>query len=69
MFCYQPFDSACEAGVCVAPPAGTEQAQETPLCCFNGACYELSFEEPCGGDFFHCTSPYTNEDGTVGCAD
>lgn len=67
--CYQPFESACDAGHCVAPPAGTPQEGQTPLCCYAGGCYELDFEESCGGDFFFCASPYTAGDGTVGCAD
>ena len=68
--CLQPFPSACnEPGLCVAPPVGTVLEGSTPLCCYGGACYELSFGEGCDGHFKYCESPYTNEDGTVGCAD
>lgn len=67
--CYQPFESACDDGHCIAPPPGTPQEGSTPLCCFAGGCYELDFEESCGGDFQWCSSPYTSGDGTIGCSD
>ena len=67
--CLQPFPSACNSIECVAPPVGTPQEGPTPLCCYAGICYELSFDERCGGSYNMCDSPYTNEDGTVGCAD
>lgn len=70
--CLQSFPSACTSGVCADPPLGVQAdplAAWTPLCCYGGTCYELSFEELCGGSFQWCDSPYTNEDGTVGCAD
>lgn len=69
VICLQPFPSACSSIECVAPPAGTPQEYSHPLCCYAGGCYELSFLEDCGGDFQWCHSPYSNEDGTVGCAD
>ena len=69
--CLQPFPSACTSGVCADPPLGVQAAPmaHTPLCCYGGTCYELSFDELCGGSFQWCDSPYTNTDGTVGCAD
>ena len=67
--CYQPLPSACAGGTCVAPPPGTPLEQATPLCCFPGGCYELDFGDDCEGFFGYCFSPYSNEDGTVGCAD
>ena len=67
--CLQPFPSACDVIECVAPPTGTPQGAPVPLCCWGGVCYELSFGEDCGGVISFCQSPYTNEDGSVGCAD
>ncbi|WP_106391113.1 hypothetical protein [Enhygromyxa salina] len=69
--CLQPFPSACDSGVCAAPPRRVQvDPQATSLlCCFGGACYEVAFGEDCGGLYQWCESPYTNEDGTVGCAD
>ena len=70
--CLQPFPSACKSGVCAALPLGVQVDPQasTLLCCFAGVCYEIAFQEgSCGGSFQWCDSPYTNEDGTVGCAD
>ncbi len=69
--CLQSFPSACRSGACADPPLGVQIDPQTltPLCCFGGACYEITDEEPCGGSFQWCDSPYTNPDGTVGCAD
>lgn len=69
--CLQSFPSACRSGVCADPPRDVQVAPQaaTSLCCFGGACYEIYDEEPCGGSFQWCNSPYTNSDGSVGCAD
>ncbi len=67
--CFQPFPDACEAGFCDVAPSGAAMKYQGPLCCYAGGCYELDFEEPCGGNFMYCESPYTNANGTVGCAD
>ena len=69
--CLQSFPSACTSGVCVEPPLGvqTTPLPSTMLCCYGGACYEIYYDEPCGGSFQWCDSPYTNTDGSVGCAD
>ena len=68
--CYQPLPSACEVVDCVAPPPAIPlEAAATPLCCFAGGCFELSYEEHCGGFFTMCLAPYSNENGSVGCAD
>jgi hypothetical protein len=67
--CFQPFPDACEAGFCDVAPAGAAMGASVPLCCYAGGCYELDFEEDCFGNFKFCDSPYTNSDGTVGCAD
>ena len=67
--CYQPLPSACEFIDCVAPPPGIPQEDMTPLCCFAGGCFELDFEEQCGGHFTFCSAPFSNENGSVGCAD
>lgn len=65
--CYQRFPDACDAGHCVEAPPGAAQGLKTPLCCFPQGCFELQFEEYCGGDFFFCSAPYSLPDGTVGC--
>ncbi|MCA8973024.1 MAG: hypothetical protein KDC95_24790, partial [Planctomycetes bacterium] len=68
--CLQPFPSACNSGVCGELPVGTQPEEgSAPLCCYPGGCYELEFDEYCGGLFQWCDSPFTNGDGTVGCAD
>ena len=67
--CFQAFPSACDAGLCDALPVGAQPEASAPLCCWNGTCFELMFDEFCAGVFFWCDSPYTNADGTVGCAD
>ena len=68
--CYQPFPSACDFTDCVDAPPGAPLEDATPLCCFAWGCFEPEFEEGCGGGLFgYCWAPYTNDDGTVGCAD
>jgi hypothetical protein len=67
--CFQPLPDACEAGFCDVAPSGAATEASTPLCCYPGGCYELAVVEDCGGIFSFCESPYTNSDGTVGCAD
>ena len=67
--CYQPLPSACDFIDCVAPPAGIPVEGAVPLCCFAGGCYELEFEESCGGHFTMCCAPFSNENGSTGCAD
>ena len=68
--CLQPFPSACnEPGVCKASPVGAETEASAILCCLGGACYEVSGYVGCDGYYLQCDSPYTNEDGTVGCDD
>ncbi len=67
--CYPPLPSACEFIDCVAPPPSIPLEGGTPLCCGVAGCIELEYEEHCGGFVTMCDSPYTNEDGTVGCAD
>lgn len=67
--CYQPVPSTCEAGFCVEAPGGTAEGN-MPLCCVGGqGCFELLYGEYCGGLITFCDAPFTNEDGTVGCAD
>ena len=67
--CYQPLPSACEFIDCVAPPPSTPLEDATPLCCDTGGCFELEYNQECGWFFTMCLAPFTNEDGTVGCAD
>lgn len=67
--CLQPLPSACELIDCIAPPEPATQELKTPLCCFAGGCYELNFEESCNGLFMMCNTPFSNENGSVGCAD
>lgn len=71
--CYQPFPDACDEGFCdtLAVPPGTQAEEMVPLCCYADTddCYQLAIGAPCGGDFLYCDSPYTTEQGTVGCAD
>ena len=66
--CYQPLPSTCDVGQCVDAPAGTTLEDAVALCCFPGmGCYELDYEEFCGGQVTFCNAPYTLQDGTVGC--
>ncbi|MCA8972770.1 MAG: hypothetical protein KDC95_23490 [Planctomycetes bacterium] len=67
--CLQPFPSACKEIECVAPPIGTPVEPFAFLCCYGGVCYEIGLGENCGGAISYCESPYSNEDGSVGCAD
>lgn len=69
--CYQPFPDICDSGFCLDAPAGAEQGDAVPVCCIPGdGCYEVDFGDNCPGGYLGwCYSPYTNEDGTVGCAD
>jgi len=67
--CYQPLPDACDLGYCDDAPAGTEQGDTIGVCCLAGhGCWEIHPLEGCPmGMFMWCGSPYTKEDGTVGC--
>lgn len=70
--CYQPLPSACDIVPCVdAPPGASSLADVVPLCCFPwGGCIEPAVVGSCeGGLLSYCMSPFTGEDGWVGCAD
>jgi hypothetical protein len=70
--CQQPWPDACEEGFCtVAAPSSIPSAFVEPLCC-NGPddCYVVAVPSDCdAAKFMHCSSPYTNANGSVGCAD
>ena len=70
--CYQPWPSACDAGLCVDPPAdGPPIVAVTPLvlCCYsNGECVWAGYSSgECEGEILHCFWGMTNEDGTAEC--
>lgn len=69
--CYRPLPSTCDYIRCdPAPPTAELAVEVLPLCCgSNGECYQLSIGDDCGGHITFCDAPYTNMDGTVGCAD
>jgi hypothetical protein len=69
--CYQPFPSACEAGVCVQAPELLPPSQEGLLCCSGGACqsvHELHIDF-CEGAVLWCWNGTENVDGTFDCWD
>lgn len=70
--CQQPWPDACAEGFCsVAAPSSVPMAYVEPLCC-NGPddCYVVAVPSACDpGNFVHCHSPFTNQNGSVGCAD
>jgi hypothetical protein len=61
---YIPLDDACsQPGLCVdGPPPGG--AQEFPMCCKDGACYD---DVLCGGTLWWCVDGVCNADGTITC--
>jgi hypothetical protein len=63
---YIPLDDACSRpGLCVdGPPPGG--AQEYPMCCTDGKCYQGA---SCGGTLWWCNDGVCNEDGTITCFD
>lgn len=70
--CYQPWPSACDAGLCLeAPSEGPIIAAVTPLvlCCdSNGTCVWVGYNSGnCQGEILHCFWGMTMEDGTVEC--
>jgi hypothetical protein len=70
--CQQPWPDACAEGFCsIAAPSSTPQAYVEPLCCeAPDDCYVVAIPSDCdAAKFLHCHSPYTNENGSVGCAD
>ena len=67
--CYRPLLSACDYIPCFEAPAGAVPTEGNPLCCQNGVCYELAWGELCGAQLLYCDAPFTNMDGSVGCAD
>ena len=68
--CYRPLPSACDYTRCVkAPPDPVATLAELPLCCSNGDCFQLAWGEYCSADITYCNAPYSNTDGSVGCAD
>ena len=69
--CYQPFPDACDLGHCEDAPAGTQTGDTIGVCCLPGhGCWEIHPLEDCEmGYFSWCDDPYSNEDGSVGCAE
>jgi hypothetical protein len=70
--CQQPWPDACAEGFCsVAAPGSTPAVAPEPLCCeVPDDCIVVGAPMDCeGGTFLQCWSPYTNSNGSVGCAD
>lgn len=71
--CFFEVPDYCDVHVCEAGgnPGYSMGPQSDFICCWFGDCYQvpLQYADTCGGDIFWCGSPYTNADGTVGCAD
>lgn len=71
--CQQPWPDACAAGFCSSLPIGATPLEDTePLCCTDvDVCtvVDLANPVPCGGSYLGCESPFSNLDGSVGCAD
>lgn len=70
--CQQPWPDACAAGFCeVAPPGSTPSASEHLCCPEQDVCTIVDPADlgSCWGKYVACKAPFTNTDGSIGCAD
>jgi hypothetical protein len=70
--CYQPWADACDGGFCSVASPGTTLRDTEPLCCQGEddcTVVNMNVVVPCGGFYVMCESPFTNSDGSIGCAD
>ena len=72
LLCYQPFPSACDAGLCIEAPDGLPPiavASEIICCSAGGACQwvEPGHANECPGSLWYCPWGMSTTEGTVEC--
>ena len=71
--CQQVFPSACDAGLCVAPPTVPPLTQASGMVCCSpgGVCQPVNVDNmlDCQGTYLACPYGSQNADGTVECID